>query len=358
MFTIVRVKEKDKNMKRFSFVIITLIIPMFTLMVSCRDDEDKDFGTSEYTPAQFVDTWCNISDNGQSKVLTLENTHKVSLVDKFLSEDRLVSEIISGTWMYYANSNILVIQYGSLASSEIYAHHTSSYKVRELKEGKMVLLNQFAGAAETYYRLKDKITVEVGETINNIVKTDNYQISDSSVISVDSSGNVSVIGVGTSYLIVNDEDDSYAIEINVLHQSQIFISWLGQSVEKVLEKYGDPDVMGMIGVNPAILYNNPNNGIAAIQVQFDMTSFEVTRILVKYSDKSVWSDDLNFISSSLNVEGDFYFPDDSMLESPYIISGFESESDYFISYNNQIYFNENKHYSPRKLLEADEIRIK
>lgn len=324
-----------------------------TALVSCSKDDSPKEVSPEYKSDLFVNTWCTIGEFGESTVMTLANTHKVSVSENSFDGDKFMSNSFSGTWMYYPNNNILVIQFGYQSSSDNYTINTTSYKVKELKNGKMVLINQDTGSVETYVCLTDSYNVCIGEDIDHLtVGYTNLYTSNPDVVSIDISGSPKVVGAGTAYLILMSDSESCAIELTVLHQSQVFAGYLGKSVEEILEVYGEPDVSGTVGVNPAILYNsNLEEGLSAIQVQYDGLSLEVTRILVQYSLKNIWESDVKFISSWLNKEGEFYFPEHSMLESDFIISAFESDGKYYVSYNNQVYYNENKHYAPKKTIE-------
>ncbi len=340
-------------MKLLTKTVYLLFIIALTVLVSCSNDDSPKEVSPKYKSELFVNTWCTIGEFGESTVMTLANTHKASVNENSLDGDKFMSISFSGTWMYYPNNNILVIQFGYQSSSDNYSIHTTSYKVRELKDGKMVLVNQETGSVETFVRLTDSLNVSVGEDIDHLtVGYTNLYTSNPDVISIDSSGSPKIVGVGTAYLILMSDSESCALELTVLHQSQVFVGYLGKSVEDILEVYGEPDVIGTIGVNPAILYNkNLEEGISAVQVQYDGLSLEVTRILVQYSLKNIWDSDVKFISSWLNKEGEFYFPEHSMLESDFLISAFESDGKYYVSYNDQVYYNENKHYAPKKIIE-------
>ncbi len=331
---------------------LLMVLSTFMFFASCSKDEPKEV-SPEYKAALFVNTWCTSYGNGQSTLLTLANTHSVTLVETAIVDGNTTTQTISGSWMYYPENNILVIQYGYASSPDNYTITSASYKVRELKNGKMVLLNQETGAINTYFRFADSFTATVGETLDNLVSASTLiESSNPAVISILSSGIPEVVAVGKAYLFLSNDTNAYAIEIIVLHQSQIFVGYLGRSIVDVLEVYGDPDVTGTIDKSFAILYNtNLEEGLSAIQVQYDPVTLEVTRILVQYSDEKVWSSDVKFISSWLNQEGEFYFPEHSMLESDFLISSFESNGKYYISYNNLVYFNENAHYAPEKVIQ-------
>lgn len=333
-------------MKKHSFILFSLLSSLF-LLLSCSDDKDKDT-LGNFQSVDFVNTWVEFGSDGQYTTLTLANTHRVTGKEVFLEEGALVNASISGTWMYYHANNILLIQTGRVSEDGIQSVHSTTYKVRELANGRMTLTNQETGATDTYYRLAEQLTLKVGAKADaDIPAGANCQTSDPDVIAIEEPEGPVAVGSGTAFLLVSTDAGAYVVECKVLHQTEIFTGYIGGSVEAVLEEYGEPDVTGMIGVNMAVLYNlDPATGLKALQVQFDPETLEVTRILVQYSEKSVWESDSKFIASWLNGGDGFYYPEASQLESPFMISNFESNGSYYISYNNITYHLANGHYAP------------
>lgn len=333
-------------MKKYSLFILSLLSSLL-MFISCDKDDDTPRG-GDYTPADFINTWVEFGTEGQYTSLTLANTHKVSGKEVYLNNGVLTSATISGTWMYYPSNNVLLIQTGRISADGYQQTHTTSYSIRELDHGRMTLVNQDTGSTETYYRLERQVTLSVGDKMDNVVPTGaDCQSSDPDIISIEAGSTPVAAGSGTAFLLVSTESEAYVIECKVLHQSEIYTGYLGGSIEDVLAQYGEPDITGMIGENMAILYNmDPTTGIKALQVQFDATTLEVTRILIQYSDPAVWESDIRFISSWLNEEDDVYFPGVTELDSPFMIKGFESNGNYYISYNNLTYFLANGHFAP------------
>lgn len=332
---------------KYSKFVLFLIVCTLTLFVSCDKDNETDVLPS-YKAEMFINTWCSFDSFGQSTILTLANTHKVLVEDTSRSDDKTVSINGTGTWMYYPNNSILVVEVSYKTSSGNYSSNRTSYKVKELTRGKMTLINQETGNVETYYKLSESLNVTIGESLENIIPSNaNIECSNTDIISVDSNGKPVAKSYGVAFILIETENEYYIVKVTSLHQSQVLTGYLGESIEKILEVYGEPDVMGSIGESLAIVYrNNLSEGLSALQVQYDPLSLEITRILVQYSSQSIWEEDKDFITSWLNQEGEMYFPDHSMLESPFVISVFESQGKYYISYNNQNYWAEHMHYAP------------
>ena len=265
-------------MNNIKLLLISLLSLMLTL-ASC--DKDNSPAGGDYKTGEFVNTWCSVGSDGEYTILKLSNTHYVSGTEATYNEGALTQVPLIGTWSYYASNNIIVIQTSFPESDGSITTLTSSYKVTELGNGRMILRNQDTGLNETFYRVAESITLSVGEKLSTLISTDGqYQTSDPYVISIENDLGPLAVGSGHAFLIVTDKSSSYVIECKVLHQTEVFSGYLGGSIEAIIDKYGEPDKSGMVGVNPAILYNhNLPDGISGLQIQYDATSSEVTRII-------------------------------------------------------------------------------
>lgn len=178
-----------------------------------------------------------------------------------------------------------------------------------------------------------------------------YQVLNNNVATVDESGCVTACGIGSTFVVAKDGDKRVAMKITVTSLVDVHAAEVYESVDDVLEKYGNPDVQADLANNSAgILYKKPSfePTASAIEFDYDKTSRKVTKIMVKYNSQDSFETDKKYIVDHFYAVdlGDIYYCDqeDILASKVHILPFLSTDGNYYITYGSSTYFFTYGHY--------------
>ena len=230
-----------------------------------------------------------------------------------------------------------------------------AFALQSASDCNISLLNVEFNTIEEYSRIVSKHEVEVGDVIDNsyVAKAGlsgaEFTSLNPSTASVDSEGNITALATGVTFVLAKAGDKQVAVKIDVKSKAWVYASYIGQTIDNVLNIFGSPDVEGSTSeTTDAVLYLSPANdlNLSHIQFQYDKTTLEIVRILSIYIDKNNFDAEADYIAKNYiwNDNLGLYLDTDNLHTSKINISPFESEGSYYIHYGSTQYLLENGHY--------------
>lgn len=313
----------------------SLLAGLMIFLPSCCDSDDEA-SVASIDATLIPGEWCSMSAYGDAVVLDMAYNHSYKGYSYSVENGLTNEEVLSGAWMFYSSNATIVL---SVLNSQL-QNSTTSYSVKELNENKMVLLNKELGSTETYYPLASTENLSVGDVLGSSEESISY-VSNDNVINVDvETGRAEVVGAGTTFVMIERNGNNYVKKIIVNQFMDQFLGHIMGNIDDVLEIYGTPDVTGTVGEVSAVLYReNIQAGINSIQFNYDETTRQITKIILKYGDSDFYESQGDYIKSILYYDSStgLYHNRIDMLSSEYIVSIFESNGALYMNVLNEQY---------------------
>ena len=332
-----------KKLALFLLVVLTIGI------TACSSDSDSD-SKGKYESSLFQGQWCAV-EGPVAMILNLEKSSLTGEVFLNLNTTPTLYETLSGTWYYYSANNMMQLE--MLHSSD--GHQiTTTYKVLKANSLLISMREQSTGAEDVFYRLVDSRTIDEGNSFvinyngGTSFQAVSYASSNPSIASVDNTGKVTAKGQGVAFISAySQQEEAVIIKVKVIGNVEHFVTELTSDIETITRTHGTPDVTGQSGQNQAILYRQPEShpSLSALQYQYDESTRKVTRILTLYKTSEGYKGDADYIKANyLDLGDNMYGLKEDFKDNAFLISPFVSDGQYYVSYNNTLYFWEKGHY--------------
>lgn len=307
---------------------------------ACSDD-DKEPAQSLQATA-FVGEWYTIDEDGNPSVLSLQNNHSAFFT---LYSDALgrKSEIGKGIWQL-ANGKYLRYQLNWANGEGI----IDLFSVRKIDENSMKLVDQNSNTPYSFSRITGTETLYAGEAIKGL-DTDGgiVEFSNPAMVAEGADGSYTAEVPGTLFATVGKDGVETARRIIINSVSTLYVSQLGQNINLVKAKLGDPDVEQIYQQNMACVWNFAEGPIQGLRYHYDILTGQITQILTLYRDEEGYAAEAEYIASWQPYhDGETYFPTPDMFEAPYYINLLPGSQ--MIEYADIQYFLANGHFAPSK----------
>ena len=290
---------------------LTLIVA--ALLVSCSDnddiEQDRISNSSLFGEWLFYDGMDNNADElpdlNSAMVLVLNNDYSFEhIVYKHPYE---VTEepysMASGDWDFQPSTSLLTTK----SKTEDLSIHNPTYYIEKVYECELYLVNTKLKATDRYRRILTTYTKFMDETFKadefSYYSPQSYISLNPNVAKVDANGNITTVGIGTTFVIAKCDGFETAVKVVVRNCVKEHLAEVNQSIDDIIRKYGD-DFKGPIYSEYSdlqlIYYKNPELEPYAkhLQYHFEPTSRAITCVDVIYSQESAMNNDQRYILDS------------------------------------------------------------
>ena len=289
--------------------------------MSCNDDDiisDRNFD-----PMNLYGEW-----------LFYDGTNKFSAVHMIIDNNAKLKLDV------YANYETSGEPWRTAVGSWFYSSRTKHMKTTSLYEAQQVsidksydimnvdnctlkMLDTDTHSFVTYHRVINTYNKFMSETfrIENYpdgFSPDEFISLNPHVAKVDANGNITTVGIGTTFVIAKCDGFETAVKVVVKNGVKEHLAEVNQSIDDIIKKYGDDYVGPYDSPNSesgnflqVIYYNNPELEpyVEELQYHYDPTSHVITSI------------DLVYIASDLAINNDTQYILDSITYNEYIVNG-------------------------------------
>lgn len=247
-----------------------------------------------------------------------------------------------GSYSYIKKTNSLRVS----ALSEISGWlRTYDFEVKSVNNNSMLLVNKSFNSYDTYYRIVKKATLYADDVTGNSYLSDagfyadEYVSLNDRIATVDGSGNITATGYGTTFVIAKSGEEKIAVKVTVESMAETYSNLIYNSTyEDIIAMFGEPDKIATASeTSAAILYDNPtfDHGLKKMQINIDLQTERVTRILTLYSSTTAYNSDAAFVANNfyeVDYGGTYYCDTEEFLKSRVHILPFEQNGSYYINY--------------------------
>lgn len=230
-----------------------------------------------------------------------------------------------------------------------------AFALQSASDCNISLLNVEFNTIEEYSRIVSKHEVEVGDVIDNsyVAKAGlsgaEFTSLNPSTASVDSEGNITALAAGVTFVLAKAGDKQVAVKIDVMSRARVYSSYIGKSIDKILNIYGTPYDEGVTSATSyGVLYANPSNdlNLSYIQFQYDAITREIVVILAIFADKNAYDTEADYIDKHYfwDNNNNLYLDTDNYYTAKINFTPFEYEGSYYIQCGSTSYFREYGHY--------------
>lgn len=337
-------------MKKIIFILLAALC-----FVAC--DNDEDIVKKTFTINNIDGEWFFYDEENATSAIDMTITAKgLSYQATTYTEINKTPKIYDsqyGFFTYFKSTNSLRIEIHSQKQSQTYS---ADYELVDVDEYNLKLRNKEFNCIDSYYKVAATVELRYGQTteiankLSDKFKPSTFTSVSPQIATVDNNGIVIPTGVGTTFILATDGTKQVAVKIIVNSLADDHAAEVYESIENVLEKYGEPDVMADIANYTAgILYKNPTfePAVSAIEFDYDKFSLKVTRILAKYASSESYAADVDFIKENFYEEyfkGICYCDKDNFMSSKVHICPYIQNGSYFVLYGSTTYWLLNGHY--------------
>ena len=302
-------------MKKIIYFICLLTV------ISCNDDDiinDRNFD-----PMNLYGEW-----------LFYDGTNKFSAVHMIIDNNAKLKLDV------YANYETSGEPWGTAVGSWFYSSRTKHMKTTALYEAQdaskdksydimnvdnctLKMLDTDTHSFVTYHRVINTYTKFMSETFRIENYPDGFSPSEfislnPNVAKVDANGNITTVGIGTTFVIAKCDGFETAVKVVVRNGVKEHLAEVNQSIDDIIKKYGDDYVGPYDSPNSesgnflqVIYYKNPELEpyVAELQYHYDPTSRVITSI------------DLVYNASDLAMNNDQQYIYNSNTYNEYIVNG-------------------------------------
>lgn len=307
---------------------LTLIVA--ALLVSCSDNDDIEkerFSNSAlFGEWLFYDGMDNNNDGmpDLNSAIVLELNKDYSFEYYVYNKPYEMNEsdwMASGNWDFQQSTSLLNTLGNIQIEDSIYPFY-NTYYVYKVYECELYVMNTLLKAIDRYRRILTTYNKFMDETFKadefSYYSPQSYISLNPNIAKVDANGNITTVGIGTTFVIAKCDGFETAIKVVVRNCVKDHSAEVNQSIDDIIRKYGD-DYYGPINSEysengnflKGIFYKNPEIEPYAEQLQYnyDPTSRAITCVDVIYSSES----------SALNNDTQYIL--DSNMYNEYIING-------------------------------------
>ena len=294
---------------------LTLIVA--ALLVSCSDnddiEQDRISNSSLFGEWLFYDGMDNNADElpdlNSAMVLVLNNDYSFEhIVYKHPYE---VTEepysMASGDWDFQPSTSLLTTK----SKTEDLSIHNPTYYIEKVYECELYLVNTKLKATDRYRRILTTYTKFMDETFKadefSYYSPQSYISLNPNVAKVDANGNITTVGIGTTFVIAKCDGFETAVKVVVRNGVKEHSAEVNGSIYDIIKKYGENYKGPYIGPYYesgnflyAILYEYPESEpyVAELQYHYDPTSGAITSIDLIYASDSAMNNDTKYIRDS------------------------------------------------------------
>lgn len=294
---------------------LTLIVA--ALLVSCSDnddiEQDRISNSSLFGEWLFYDGMDNNADElpdlNSAMVLVLNNDYSFEhIVYKHPYE---VTEepysMASGDWDFQPSTSLLTTK----SKTEDLSIHNPTYYIEKVYECELYLVNTKLKATDRYRRILTTYTKFMDETFKadefSYYSPQSYISLNPNVAKVDANGNITTVGIGTTFVIAKCDGFETAVKVVVRNGVKEHSAEVNGSIYDIIKKYGENYKGPYIGPYYesgnflyAILYEYPESEpyVAELQYHYDPTSGAITSIDLIYASDLAMNNDQQYIYNS------------------------------------------------------------
>ncbi len=264
-------------------------------------------------------------------------------------------EKYNGYYSYVKKTNSLRI---SALDESSTTQRVFDLEVKSVSPYTMLLINKEYNSYDIYYRMVNKIDIAYGKTVGNSYlhecgfSANEFVSVNPNIAAVDTNGNITAKGPGSTYIIAISGEEKVAIKVTVTSMVGKYAAWIyDATLEEITELFGEPDETGRVSeTSIGFLYNNPSldSHLKALQFNIDRQTKRVTRILALYNSESDYISDVEFVMKqffAVDYYGLTYFCDaEDFDETRVHINPIENNGSYYISYGSTFFALANGHY--------------
>ena len=289
---------------------LTLIVA--ALLVSCSDNDDIEkerFSNSAlFGEWLFYDGMDNNNDGmpdlNSAIVLKLNKDYSIEYNIYIHPYERTEEpdSIFLGKWSFQPSTSLLTANYDDQEDQ-----YFKNYYVYKVYECELYVMNTLLKAIDRYRRILTTYTKFMDETFKadefSYYSPLSYISLNPNVAKVDANGNITTVGIGTTFVIAKCDGFETAVKVVVRNCVKEHLAEVNQSIDDIIRKYGD-DFKGPIYSEYSdlqlIYYKNPELEPYAkhLQYHFEPTSRAITCVDVIYSQESAMNNDQRYILDS------------------------------------------------------------
>ena len=289
---------------------LTLIVA--ALLVSCSDNDDIEkerFSNSAlFGEWLFYDGMDNNNDGmpdlNSAIVLKLNKDYSIEYNIYIHPYERTEEpdSIFLGKWSFQPSTSLLTANYDDQEDQ-----YFKKYYVNKVYECELYVMNTLLKAIDRYRRILTTYTKFMDETFKadefSYYSPQSYISLNPNVAKVDANGNITTVGIGTTFVIAKCDGFETAVKVVVRNCVKEHLAEVNQSIDDIIRKYGD-DFKGPIYSEYSdlqlIYYKNPELEPYAkhLQYHFEPTSRAITCVDVIYSQESAMNNDQRYILDS------------------------------------------------------------
>ena len=289
---------------------LTLIVA--ALLVSCSDNDDIEkerFSNSAlFGEWLFYDGMDNNNDGmpdlNSAIVLKLNKDYSIEYNIYIHPYERTEEpdSIFLGKWSFQPSTSLLTANYDDQEDQ-----YFKNYYVYKVYECELYVMNTLLKAIDRYRRILTTYTKFMDDTFKADVfsyySPQSYISLNPNVAKVDANGNITTVGIGTTFVIAKCDGFETAVKVVVRNCVKEHLAEVNQSIDDIIRKYGD-DFKGPIYSEYSdlqlIYYKNPELEPYAkhLQYHFEPTSRAITCVDVIYSQESAMNNDQRYILDS------------------------------------------------------------
>ena len=282
---------------------LTLIVA--ALLVSCSDNDDIEkerFSNSAlFGEWLFYDGMDNNNDGmpdlNSAIVLKLNKDYSIEYNIYIHPYERTEEpdSIFLGKWSFQPSTSLLTANYDDQEDQ-----YFKNYYVYKVYECELYVMNTLLKAIDRYRRILTTYTKFMDDTFKADVfsyySPQSYISLNPNVAKVDANGNITTVGIGTTFVIAKCDGFETAVKVVVRNGVKEHSAEVNQSIDDIIKKYGDDYYGPYHNANSesgnflqAIYYEYPELEpyVEQLQYHYDPTSRAITCIDVFYSSESV-----------------------------------------------------------------------
>ena len=302
-------------MKKIIYFICLLTV------ISCNDDDiinDRNFD-----PMNLYGEWLFYDGTNKFSAvhMIIDNNAKLKL-DVYANYETSGEpwRTAVGSWFYSSRTK-------HMKTTALYeAQEVSidkSYEIMNVDNCTLKMLDTDTHGFVTYHRVINTYTKFMSETFRIENYPDGFSPSEfislnPNVAKVDANGNITTVGIGTTFVIAKCDGFETAVKVVVRNGVKEHLAEVNQSIDDIIKKYGDDYVGPYDSPNSesgnflqVIYYKNPELEpyVAELQYHYDPTSRVITSI------------DLVYNASDLAMNNDQQYIYNSNTYNEYIVNG-------------------------------------
>ena len=294
---------------------LTLIVA--ALLVSCSDNDDiqqdRISNSDLFGEWLFYDGMDNNNDGmpdlNSAMVLVLNNDYSFEYI-VYKHPNEVTEEpysMASGDWNFQPSTSLLNTVGETIDS---FIHHRTYY-VEKVDAYELHVVNSKLNTTDRYRRILNTYTKFMDDTFKAEAFTNyspqSYFSLNPNIAKVDANGNITTVGIGTTFIIAKCDGFETAVKVVVRNGVKEHSAEVNQSIDDIIKKYGDDYYGPYYNANSesgnflqAIYYEYPESEpyVAELQYHYDPTSHAITSIDLIYASDLAMNNDQQYIYNS------------------------------------------------------------